>query len=46
MSDFIHPGDIIVTHLTVKRHDADELILSYRTEVLGKRVCVLDVVLR
>ena len=46
MSDFIYPGDIIICYLKLKRHDADELILTYRTEVAGKRVCVLDVVMR
>ncbi len=46
MSDFIYPGDVLICYLTVKRHDADELILSYRTEVAGRRVCVLDVVMR
>ena len=46
MNDFIHPGDVVVCHLTLKRRDVHELVLSYRSEVSGKRVCVLDVVMR
>ncbi len=45
MNEFVHPGDVVVCYLTVKHHDDDELILSYRSEVEGKRVCVLDVVM-
>lgn len=45
MNEFVYPGDIVVCYLTVKRHDASELILNYRSEVDGKRVCVLDMVL-
>jgi 3-hydroxymyristoyl/3-hydroxydecanoyl-(acyl carrier protein) dehydratase len=45
MNGFVHPGDVIECCLTIKRHTEEELILSYRTEVLGKRVCVLDMVL-
>ncbi len=45
MSDFILPGDIVICQVKVKRHSDDELILSYRSEVDGKRVCVVDVVL-
>ncbi|KTC77905.1 hydroxymyristoyl-ACP dehydratase [Legionella brunensis] len=45
MNEFIHPGDIVVCHVKVKQYDAQQLILSYRSEVEGKRVCVLDVVM-
>lgn len=45
MNEFVHPGDVVECCVTVKRHTEDELILSYRSEVAGKRVCVLDVVL-
>ena len=45
MNGFVSPGEVVVSSLTVKRHDADALILSYRSEVGGKRVCVLDLVL-
>jgi 3-hydroxymyristoyl/3-hydroxydecanoyl-(acyl carrier protein) dehydratase len=45
MSDFVLPGDSLITHLQVKRHDDDGLVLNFRSELDGKRVCVLDVVL-
>lgn len=45
MNGFVHPGDVLVCYLTVKSRDNDALILSYRSEVEGKRVCVLDVVM-
>ncbi len=46
MNVFVHPGDVLVAHLSVKRQDANELILNVRSEVDGKRVCVLDVVMK
>lgn len=45
MNEFVQPGDVIVCHMQVKKQDDNELILSYRSEVDGKRVCVLEVVL-
>ena len=45
MNGFVSPGDVVVCYLTVKHHDADTLILNYRSEVDGKRVCVLEVVM-
>ncbi len=45
MKEFVYPGDVLVCYLSVKKHDADQLVLSYRSEVDGKRVCVLEVVL-
>jgi len=45
MNEFIHPGEIIECQVTVKRQTDEELILSFRSEVTGKRVCVVDVVL-
>ncbi len=45
MSSFVQPGDVVICYLTVKRHDADSLILTYRSEVEGRRVCVVDVVM-
>jgi len=45
MNGFVSPGDIVVCSVTVKKQTDDELILSYRSEVDGKRVCVLDMVL-
>ncbi len=45
MNDFVHPGDVVKSYVKVKSHDANELILNFRSEVDGKRVCVLDVVM-
>ncbi len=45
MNVFVLPGDVLVSHVTVKSHDDNELILNFRSEVDGKRVCVLDVVM-
>ncbi|MDI1353007.1 MAG: hydroxymyristoyl-ACP dehydratase [bacterium] len=46
MNDFVLPGDVIRCYVKVKQHSTEELILTYRSEVNGKRVCVLDVVLK
>jgi hypothetical protein len=45
MNEFIVPGDIIVCHVKVKQQSDEELILTFRSEVNGKRVCVVEVVL-
>lgn len=45
MSDFVHPGDVLQAHLHVKKQDDQQLILGFRSDVNGKRVCVLDVLL-
>lgn len=45
MNEFVQPGDVLVCGVTVKKQTEEELILSYRSEVAGKRVCVVDVVL-
>lgn len=45
MNVFVHPGDVLTCFVTVKSCDSNELILSFRSEVDGKRVCVLDMVL-
>ena len=45
MNVFVHPGDVLMAYMSVKRQDADELVLTVRSEVEGKRVCVLDVVM-
>ncbi|BCA94037.1 hydroxymyristoyl-ACP dehydratase [Legionella antarctica] len=45
MNEFILPGDVIVCHVKVKQQTDEELILTYRSEVEGKRVCIVDVVL-
>lgn len=45
MNEFVQPGDRLICYLKVKYQDEQQLILSYRSEVDGKRVCVLDVVM-
>lgn len=45
MNEFVQPGDVIVSYVKVKQLTEEELILTYRSEVDGKRVCVVDVVL-
>ena len=45
MNEFVLPGDVVVCHVKVKQQTDEELILTYRSEVDGKRVCVVDVVL-
>ena len=46
MNDFVLPGDILICYVKVKRQDEHELVLSFRSEVEGKRVCVMELVLR
>lgn len=42
VSDFIQPGDQIVTQVTLKEQENDQLILSFRTERHGKRVALCE----
>lgn len=45
MNVFVQPGDVLRSYMSVKRHDEEALVLTVRSEVEGKRVCVLDVVM-
>lgn len=45
MNVFVQPGDVLRTYIRVKSHDSNQLVLNFRSEVDGKRVCVLDVVM-
>lgn len=45
MNEFVFPGDSLISTLKVKEINDAELILTYRSEVDGKRVCVLEVVM-
>jgi 3-hydroxymyristoyl/3-hydroxydecanoyl-(acyl carrier protein) dehydratase len=45
MNEFVLPGDVLVCQVKIKHHTTEQLILTYRSEVNGKRVCVVDVVL-
>jgi 3-hydroxymyristoyl/3-hydroxydecanoyl-(acyl carrier protein) dehydratase len=46
MNEFVLPGDVLTTCVTVKRRDEQALILNFRSEVDGKRVCVLDIIMK
>ena len=46
MNEFVLPGDVLTTSVTVKRRDEQALILHFRSEVDGKRVCVLDIIMK
>ena len=45
MNGFVQPGDIVITHIKVKEHNEQGLVLNFRSDVDGKRVCVLDMIL-
>lgn len=45
MNEFVHPGDVLVCHLKVKERDERQLILTFRSEVAGKRVCVMEMLM-
>lgn len=45
MNEFVQPGDLLTTQVSVKKRDDQALVLSYRSEVEGKRVCVVEVVM-
>lgn len=45
MNEFIQPGDVVISQVKVKKQTDEALTLSFRSEVNGKRVCVVDVIL-
>lgn len=45
MNTFVKPGDRVICHVHIKQHDASALVLHFRNEVDGNRVCVVDIVL-
>lgn len=45
MNEFVLPGDVITCHVKMKAQTEQELVLTYRSEVDGKRVCVVEMVL-
>lgn len=45
MNEFVYPGDVVLCHVKVKQKDEQQLILNFRSEVDGKRVCVVDIVM-
>lgn len=46
MNDFVFPGDILHCHLSVLQRSDDEMVLRTRSEVDGRRVCVVDMVMK
>ena len=44
MNEFVHPGDVVFTHLKLKNQTERELVLSCLSEVNGKRVCIVEIV--
>lgn len=45
MNGFVQPGDILQTALRVKSQSDSELVLAFKSEVAGQRVCVMELVL-
>ena len=45
MNEFVHPGDVVVTHLKLKHQDNNELILSCQSFVDEKRICIVEIVM-
>ena len=43
MSDFILPGDLLTGVVTLKRKEENHLILMFKMDVQGKRICVFEV---
>lgn len=46
MSGFVQPGDTVVTTMQLKEKTNEELIITYRSEMLGKRVCMAEAMFR
>lgn len=44
MNEFVQPGDQLISYVKMKDKSQDELTLAFRSEVNGKRVCVVEVV--
>ncbi|MCH9755941.1 MAG: hydroxymyristoyl-ACP dehydratase [Gammaproteobacteria bacterium] len=45
MNDFVSPGDILITDLSIKSHKDDVLVLKCRVSRFEKRVCLLELVM-
>lgn len=46
MNDFVYPGDMVICTLSVFKQEGEEIILRTRSEVEGKRICIVDIVMR
>lgn len=44
MNAFVRPGEVVHTNLKIKSCDDDALVLAIRSDVAGKRVCVLEMI--
>lgn len=44
MNEFVYPGDVLICQANVKQQSDTELVLSFRSTVDGKRVCVTEAV--
>lgn len=44
MKDFVRPGDIIQTQLTLQTHEVDRLSVHASTSLEGKRICTVDMI--
>ncbi len=44
MSDFVQPGDVLITTMTLKQQTTDDLVFNFQSEVAGKRVCIVEAV--
>ncbi len=44
MSDFVQPGDVLITTMTLKQQTINELIFNFQSEVTNKRVCIVEAV--
>lgn len=45
MNDFVLPGNILTTELSIKSHEAGVLVLKCRVSRAEKRVCILELVM-
>lgn len=45
MNEFVYPGDVVKTTATLKTNTEDQLVLQFRSEINGKRICVLEMVM-
>lgn len=45
MNAFVQPGEVVHTNVKVKSVDDDAMVLIIRSDVAGKRVCVLEMIL-
>ena len=46
MSDFIQPGDVVDCYLSLKSKTETHAVLTFRCEMAGKRVCVMELELQ